>query len=37
MFTIREKPAVLYLKTEVLDELQLNQISFNVPDILQVK
>ena len=36
MFTLTKKPAVLYLKTQIFDELQLKYISLNVPDFLQV-
>ena len=36
MFTNTEKPAVLYLKTEIFDELQLKYISSSVPEFLQV-
>ena len=36
MFTLTKKPSVLYLKTQIFDELQLKYILLNVPDFLQV-
>ena len=36
MFTITEKPAVLFLKTQIFDKLQLKQMLLNAPNFLQV-
>ena len=36
MFTLAEKPALLYEKNQFFDELQLTQISLNAPDFLHV-
>ena len=34
MFTVTDKPVLLYFKTRIFDEIQLKQISSKVPDFL---
>ena len=34
MFTVTDKPVLLYFKTPIFDKIQLKQISSKVPDFL---